>query len=155
MQDKSHPSASGLRNKPFPHWESLSIIFGKDQATCQGAEDPADAAADNITNNVSLDEGVPLGSDEGLENNSPTPPPAANNVQDQSNSSVQNQSTSRKQKANSEEVLLGCLVDSMNNIGTCKPLIPAQVRIIVRGAHQIREPTKHLKIARKKTDHQE
>ncbi|KAJ0979217.1 hypothetical protein J5N97_014691 [Dioscorea zingiberensis] len=40
---KSHPGAVGLRNKPFPFLEELSHVFGKDRATGEGAETPADA----------------------------------------------------------------------------------------------------------------
>ncbi|KAK3212562.1 hypothetical protein Dsin_017268 [Dipteronia sinensis] len=34
---KSHPTAKGLRNKPFPYYEELGIVFGKDRANGQGA----------------------------------------------------------------------------------------------------------------------
>ncbi|XP_038973988.1 uncharacterized protein LOC120105506 [Phoenix dactylifera] len=40
---KSHPNAQGMRNKPFPHFEDLTNIFGRDRATGMGAEAPADA----------------------------------------------------------------------------------------------------------------
>ncbi|KAL5545066.1 hypothetical protein UlMin_008850 [Ulmus minor] len=33
---KSHPSAKGLRNKPFPYYEELGLAFGKDRANGQG-----------------------------------------------------------------------------------------------------------------------
>ncbi|XVF49148.1 hypothetical protein PTKIN_Ptkin03bG0245100 [Pterospermum kingtungense] len=39
----SHPSAKGLRNKTFPHFDDFIIIFGKDRATGEGAETTADA----------------------------------------------------------------------------------------------------------------
>ena len=34
---QSHPTAKGLRNKPFPYYEELGIVFGKDRANGQGA----------------------------------------------------------------------------------------------------------------------
>ncbi|KAK4855174.1 hypothetical protein QYF36_004742 [Acer negundo] len=34
---KSHPAAKGLRNKHFPYYEELGIVFGKDRANRQGA----------------------------------------------------------------------------------------------------------------------
>ncbi|XP_017982412.1 PREDICTED: uncharacterized protein At2g29880-like [Theobroma cacao] len=40
---KSHPTVAGLRNKPFPHFDQLAIIFGKDRATGEEAELPTDA----------------------------------------------------------------------------------------------------------------
>ncbi|XVF46073.1 hypothetical protein PTKIN_Ptkin02bG0258700 [Pterospermum kingtungense] len=40
---KGHKDAAGLRNKPFPHYDELGIIFGKDRATREGAEAPGDA----------------------------------------------------------------------------------------------------------------
>ncbi|CAI9108791.1 OLC1v1008474C1 [Oldenlandia corymbosa var. corymbosa] len=46
LEDKmprgAHPNARGLRNKPFPHYESLSLIFGKDRSNGEGAENAAD-----------------------------------------------------------------------------------------------------------------
>ncbi|XP_061345434.1 uncharacterized protein LOC133291230 [Gastrolobium bilobum] len=35
---KSHPTAKGLYNKPFPHYDILGSIFGKDAATGGNAE---------------------------------------------------------------------------------------------------------------------
>ena len=32
-----------MRNKPFPHFNDLAIVFGRDRATRAGAETPADA----------------------------------------------------------------------------------------------------------------
>ncbi|XVF44950.1 hypothetical protein PTKIN_Ptkin02bG0164300 [Pterospermum kingtungense] len=40
---KGHKDAAGLGNKPFPHFDELALIFGKDRATGEGAEAPADA----------------------------------------------------------------------------------------------------------------
>ncbi|KAK9271313.1 hypothetical protein L1049_026903 [Liquidambar formosana] len=34
---KTHPAAKGLRNKPFPHYDTLLEIFGKDRANALGA----------------------------------------------------------------------------------------------------------------------
>ncbi|GAV82250.1 Myb_DNA-bind_3 domain-containing protein [Cephalotus follicularis] len=41
---KSHPHAKGLRRKPFPHYADFTIIWGKDRASGEGAETPADEA---------------------------------------------------------------------------------------------------------------
>ena len=40
---QSHPHIADLRNKPFPYYEDLLIVFSKDRASGEGAEDPADA----------------------------------------------------------------------------------------------------------------
>ncbi|GMI86575.1 hypothetical protein HRI_002326800 [Hibiscus trionum] len=40
---KSHPTAAGLRNKPFPFFDDLVQIFGKERATGTAAETAADA----------------------------------------------------------------------------------------------------------------
>ena len=40
---QSHRNAQGMRNKPFPHFKDLSIVFGRDWATGLGAKAPADA----------------------------------------------------------------------------------------------------------------
>ncbi|CAL5405533.1 unnamed protein product [Camellia sinensis] len=39
------PDAKGMRNRPFPFYEDWLILFGKDRATGELAEDPADAVA--------------------------------------------------------------------------------------------------------------
>ncbi|WOK99470.1 hypothetical protein Cni_G08182 [Canna indica] len=83
---KSHPNASGLQNKSFPHLDSLSIIFGKDRATRERAEDPTDSSASILREVVNLDEEVPLGSPEGVEIDSLVAQPSANNTQNRSTS---------------------------------------------------------------------
>ncbi|KAK8490607.1 hypothetical protein V6N11_035049 [Hibiscus sabdariffa] len=40
---RSHPTAAGLRNKPFPFFDDLVQIFGKERATGTAAETAADA----------------------------------------------------------------------------------------------------------------
>ncbi|KAK9002861.1 hypothetical protein V6N11_060438 [Hibiscus sabdariffa] len=40
---RSHPTAAGLRNKPFPFFDDLVQIFGKERATGTAAETTADA----------------------------------------------------------------------------------------------------------------
>ncbi|XVF86106.1 hypothetical protein PTKIN_Ptkin18bG0014500 [Pterospermum kingtungense] len=40
---RSHPSAKGLRNKPFPFYYNFVTIFGKDRANGQDAETAAEA----------------------------------------------------------------------------------------------------------------
>lgn len=37
---QSHPSAKGMWNKPFPHYDDLSTVFGRDRAVGQSSEDP-------------------------------------------------------------------------------------------------------------------
>ncbi|XP_028059297.1 uncharacterized protein LOC114263011 [Camellia sinensis] len=37
------PSASSMRNKSFPYYEDWLVLFGKDKATGELAEDPTDA----------------------------------------------------------------------------------------------------------------
>lgn len=41
---QSHPNATGLFGKPFPHYERLHTVFGKDKACGDTSEDPADHA---------------------------------------------------------------------------------------------------------------
>ena len=40
---QGHKDAAGLRNKLFPHFDELAIIFGKDKATGEWAKAPVDA----------------------------------------------------------------------------------------------------------------
>uniref|UniRef100_A0A2N9HXL4 DUF8040 domain-containing protein n=1 Tax=Fagus sylvatica TaxID=28930 RepID=A0A2N9HXL4_FAGSY len=44
VKNKGHPGAAGLRNKPFPHYDDLAHVFGKDRATGFSAEGPSDTA---------------------------------------------------------------------------------------------------------------
>ncbi|RVW19726.1 hypothetical protein CK203_117362 [Vitis vinifera] len=37
-----HKDANGLRLKPFPHFDDLSLVFGKDRANEKGAMSAAD-----------------------------------------------------------------------------------------------------------------
>ncbi|XP_017980960.1 PREDICTED: uncharacterized protein At2g29880-like [Theobroma cacao] len=50
----SHPAAAGLRNKPFPHFDQLAIIFGKDRATGEGTESPTDVVENIKTEEVAF-----------------------------------------------------------------------------------------------------
>ncbi|KAA8530523.1 hypothetical protein F0562_005232 [Nyssa sinensis] len=43
---KKDPNAKSFKNKPFPMYEKLGFIFGKDQATGKEAEAPANAVED-------------------------------------------------------------------------------------------------------------
>ncbi|XVF65852.1 hypothetical protein PTKIN_Ptkin09bG0284300 [Pterospermum kingtungense] len=43
---RSHPSAKGLRNRPFPFYDDFLTIFEKDRATGQGTETAADVVED-------------------------------------------------------------------------------------------------------------
>ncbi|XP_061341923.1 uncharacterized protein LOC133288223 [Gastrolobium bilobum] len=40
---KSHPNAKGLFNKPFPHYDSLGVVFGKDVASGVNAEEATES----------------------------------------------------------------------------------------------------------------
>ncbi|PNX58227.1 hypothetical protein L195_g059086, partial [Trifolium pratense] len=42
---QSHPTAIGLFGKPFPHFDSLDIVFGKNKASDNAAEDTVDMPA--------------------------------------------------------------------------------------------------------------
>ncbi|KAL6285899.1 hypothetical protein ACE6H2_010289 [Prunus campanulata] len=49
---KVHNSAKGLRNKPFPHYDTLVEVFGKDRANGKGAEGPAEVIEDLTDNST-------------------------------------------------------------------------------------------------------
>ncbi|XP_044478727.1 uncharacterized protein At2g29880-like [Mangifera indica] len=49
-------SKDGLRHKPFPHYDSLVIVFGKDRATGVGAETTIDAVEELDTENLDNNE---------------------------------------------------------------------------------------------------
>ncbi|XP_031248884.1 uncharacterized protein LOC116106673 [Pistacia vera] len=57
---KSHPTTQGLRNKPFPHYDTLAIVFGRDRASGARAKNPADAVED-------LDSEIPENNNESMD----------------------------------------------------------------------------------------
>ncbi|XP_038978687.1 uncharacterized protein LOC103695460 [Phoenix dactylifera] len=68
---KSHPHVAGLRNKPFPYYEDLSIVFGKDRANGEGAEDRADACEQIEKEEEALGDTMSLEDDMDAEGGSP------------------------------------------------------------------------------------
>ncbi|KAI5411880.1 hypothetical protein KIW84_056807 [Lathyrus oleraceus] len=44
VEKESHPTASGLYGKPFPHFENLDAVFGKDKAFGNASESPVEHA---------------------------------------------------------------------------------------------------------------
>ena len=50
---QGYKDAAGRRNKSFPHFDELTIIFGKDSATGKVAETPA-----NVVENIQVKEAV-------------------------------------------------------------------------------------------------
>ena len=40
---QGHPDAKGLRNKRFPHFDDLALVFGKDRASGDRAQHAIDA----------------------------------------------------------------------------------------------------------------
>ncbi|KAK8538166.1 hypothetical protein V6N12_044303 [Hibiscus sabdariffa] len=54
-----HPSAAGLRNKPFPFFDEFVLIFGKERTTGTSAETTTDALEDlDVQDNTFIDEFV-------------------------------------------------------------------------------------------------
>lgn len=49
---KSHPTAVGLYEKPFPHYDSLDTVFGKDKAAGTVTEDIIDMTIEMEKENV-------------------------------------------------------------------------------------------------------
>ncbi|KAA0056586.1 retrotransposon protein [Cucumis melo var. makuwa] len=45
MKRNSHPAAKGLLNKPFPYYDELTYVFGRDRATGRFAETFADVGS--------------------------------------------------------------------------------------------------------------
>nr|POE80570.1 hypothetical protein CFP56_04925 [Quercus suber] len=43
LAQSGHPNAKGLRNKRFPHFDDLALVFGKDRASWDGAQHATDA----------------------------------------------------------------------------------------------------------------
>ncbi|KAL9408822.1 hypothetical protein AB3S75_047248 [Citrus x aurantiifolia] len=65
-----HENAEGWRNKPFPIYERLAYIFGKNRATGKGAETPIDMIENENENNLEakfeIGEGLsPMSMDQG------------------------------------------------------------------------------------------
>ncbi|XP_044473190.1 uncharacterized protein At2g29880-like [Mangifera indica] len=55
---RSHPNAKGLRHKPFPHYDSLVIVLGKDRAAGARAETATDAVEELDTENLDNNEDI-------------------------------------------------------------------------------------------------
>ncbi|XP_031106132.1 uncharacterized protein LOC116010761 [Ipomoea triloba] len=69
---KSHPTAAGLRNKPFPYLDELMAVWGNDHASGAGAETPADAVEELDQRGDNVDDfqvDWEIGEDEGLGQN--------------------------------------------------------------------------------------
>lgn len=47
---QSHPSAKGLLNKPFPHFQELTIVFERERATEAGVQISADTMSNDGDN---------------------------------------------------------------------------------------------------------
>uniref|UniRef100_A0A9I9E2A2 Retrotransposon protein n=1 Tax=Cucumis melo TaxID=3656 RepID=A0A9I9E2A2_CUCME len=45
---RSHPAAKGLLNKPFPYYDELTYVFGRDRATGRFAETFADVGSNEL-----------------------------------------------------------------------------------------------------------
>ena len=53
------PKHKGYRNKPVPNFDRYGIVFGKDRATGEGAEGPAD-----VVENIEVEGNDEIGVDE-------------------------------------------------------------------------------------------
>ncbi|KAL6336098.1 hypothetical protein AAG906_010375 [Vitis piasezkii] len=58
IESRGHKDANGLRLKPFPHFDDLSLVFGKDHANGKGAMSAADILEELYQVEASNDIGV-------------------------------------------------------------------------------------------------
>uniref|UniRef100_A0A2N9GU43 Uncharacterized protein n=1 Tax=Fagus sylvatica TaxID=28930 RepID=A0A2N9GU43_FAGSY len=121
---EGHPGAAGLRNKPFPHYDDLAHVFGKDRATGFSAEGPSDTAQtvdrEEAEENEDLyDTNDSLASTQGppvaASLASTQGPPIARSSDNPSGTSTST-STKRKKGKKSDPVFMQ-LVDNLSNMG--------------------------------------
>ncbi|XP_062103796.1 uncharacterized protein LOC133814909 [Humulus lupulus] len=122
---KSHPNAKGIRNRPFPHYEDLVTVFGKDRANGQGAMgfsetvDEIDKEVDNDANS----EFDPLSPIDDLTGN------ATNNHTNTAATSAQSSKKSRKRSRN-EDPLVEVLTDTVKKFGDIQTVAGDSIRRI-------------------------
>ena len=107
---QGHPDAASLRNKPFPHYDDLAHVFGKDRATGFSAEGPS-----NMVQTVDREEAEEnedlYDTDDSLA--STQGPLVAGSSDNPSGTST---STRRKKGKKSDPVFMQ-LVDNLSNMG--------------------------------------
>ncbi|XP_062080595.1 uncharacterized protein LOC133785364 [Humulus lupulus] len=122
---KSHSNAKGLRNRPFPHYEDLVTVFGKDRANGQGAMgfsktvDEIDKEVDNDANS----EFDPLSPIDDLIGN------ATNSHTNTATTSAQSSKKSRKRSRN-EDPLVEVLTDTVKKFGDIQAVAGDSIRRI-------------------------
>ncbi|KAK9279706.1 hypothetical protein L1049_013386 [Liquidambar formosana] len=129
---KSHPAAKGLRNKPFPYYDTLLEIFKKDRATRLGATTPVAeeeaievAAANECNASTQFDDG----GFEGIEVSSvqPQPLPAGRLKQGRLNTSV---SSSIKKLVDGTMVYLDKIGIALSEESTTKKQVTEELQKI-------------------------
>ncbi|MED6109448.1 hypothetical protein PIB30_117045 [Stylosanthes scabra] len=128
----SHPNAKGLFNKPFPHFEELGVVFGKDRAQGRYAESIAQAVANmevereanfsdlqvNGNIQINLDESETEFDADSQE--PPTPGVAAPDAPSASDapSSLSSRQRNKRKRASTSEEIVDTLVEAINEIKT-------------------------------------
>lgn len=104
---QSHPTAKGLRNKPFRYYDELSVVFGKDRANGHGARGLGDMIDDidievlnGETNLVEEENDNEQEPEDDTQTNTPSPP-------------VQ-KDKKRKRKSKSEDSLVETLTETIS-----------------------------------------
>ncbi|KAJ9548729.1 hypothetical protein OSB04_021272 [Centaurea solstitialis] len=105
---KKHPSKNYIANKPFPQYERLTRIFGKDRATGSLAESAADAME-----NINLESEVGADTDEFV---GPFPTPSNGASASHIPQEGETSSKKRKRKANDSENMYKVIASGLNSL---------------------------------------
>ncbi|KAK8562280.1 hypothetical protein V6N12_010364 [Hibiscus sabdariffa] len=112
---RSHPTAAGLRNKPFPFFDDLVQIFGKERATGSAAETTADAVENLVMEDNTFLDALNV-EDEGVKDSESIEEIGASNCQ-ASVTATMKRDVSSKKRRRSDDGLFD-LVEVMGKVGT-------------------------------------
>ncbi|KAL4604293.1 hypothetical protein ACB092_10G182900 [Castanea dentata] len=97
---KGHPDAKGLRNKRFPHFDDLALVFGKDRASGDRAQHAIDATEEQKKN---AGVGEINGNDSGSQTQIPNQGSSSKNL--------------NKKRPRSNDELIETLMETMKDFG--------------------------------------
>ncbi|KAM3708278.1 hypothetical protein ACB098_02G086300 [Castanea mollissima] len=112
---KGHPDAKGLRNKRFPHFDDLALVFGKDRASGDRAQHAIDATEElargqenqSPTNEAEIEKNAGIGEINGNDSGSQTQIP---------NQGSSSKNLNRKRPRSNDE-LIETLMETMKDFG--------------------------------------
>ncbi|XP_019051399.1 PREDICTED: uncharacterized protein LOC109113921 [Nelumbo nucifera] len=128
---KSHPHAKGLRNKAFPFFDDLSIIFGRDRATGESVEAPADAVenvkreeynnppivGESVNGEETQYNGIEFIQDDGIASHSTTQSPNHRPQLGASSAPHPHRASKRSRSNTDDDPVARALIDELSRVG--------------------------------------